>query len=267
MTELVFLGPTLAAEEAVALIEAEILPPARQGDLYRAVRARRPRAIGLIDGVFRNAPAVWHREILWALASGVHVFGAASMGALRAAELAPFGMRGVGRIFEAYRDGRWPGLDAPFEDDDEVAVMHAPLEAGGFALSDAMVDLRATLAAAEAAGVVSRAASAALAAEMKRRHFSERSLAALAEAANAALGKGTGTWIAAHPERIKEQDALAMLRAMAAFLATRPAPFRPAFRFTPALVWQRFVAAAEAEAAGELARAVWDDWLPGAAPR
>ena len=51
---------------------------------------------------------------------GVHVFGAASMGALRAAELDGFGMRGIGRIYAAYRDGYWPGYDEPFEDDDEV---------------------------------------------------------------------------------------------------------------------------------------------------
>ena len=86
-----------------------------------------PQAIGIIDGYFQWAPAVWHKEILWAIQQGVHVFGAASMGALRAAELAPFGMRGVGRIFEAYRDGVLPGSgDEPFEDDDEVAVVHGP---------------------------------------------------------------------------------------------------------------------------------------------
>ena len=48
------------------------------------------------------------------MAAGTQVFGAASMGALRAAELAPFGMIGVGAIFAAYRDGRLTG-------DDEVA--------------------------------------------------------------------------------------------------------------------------------------------------
>ena len=61
------------------------------------VRESAPRAIGIIDGVFLDVASVWHREILWALSQGVHVFGAASMGALRAAELDGFGMRGVGR--------------------------------------------------------------------------------------------------------------------------------------------------------------------------
>lgn len=258
MKVVVFLGPTLDVREAAAMLEADYLPPARQGDIYRAVRDRRPAAIGLVDGVFQQAPAVWHREILWALTRGVHVFGGASMGALRAAELAAFGMRGVGRVFESYRDGRWPGFPEPFEDDDEVAVIHAPDDARNIALSDAMVDLRDTLLAAEAAGVVTRAQRDALADIMKRRHFPERSIAALAEAA----GDPAGAWIAAHPVRRKRLDALSMLVSIADFLACRPAPFRPAFRFTPALVWQSFVTAADAHDARAISQAVWHDWLP-----
>jgi hypothetical protein len=102
-------------------------------------------------------PTLARDEILWALNQGIPVLGAASMGALRAAELHSFGMTGVGRIFEAYRDGHLEGWDDAFEDDDEVAVIHAPTEAGGFPLSDAMVDLRDTLARAEAAGIIGRA--------------------------------------------------------------------------------------------------------------
>jgi len=41
--------------------------------------------IGVIDGYLRWA-TVWHKEILWAMAEGIHVFGAASIGALRAAD-------------------------------------------------------------------------------------------------------------------------------------------------------------------------------------
>ena len=122
MNAVVFLGPTLPRAEAADLLPATYLPPARQGDIYRAVRALRPVTVGLVDGRFLDTGAVWHREILWALSQGVHVFGAASMGALRAAELAPFGMRGVGQVFAAYRDGCWPGDPDAFEDDDEVAV-------------------------------------------------------------------------------------------------------------------------------------------------
>ena len=258
MKAVVFLGPTLTVQDAAALLDADYLPAARQGDVYRVVRDRRPAAIGLVDGVFKQAPVVWHREILWALTRGVHVFGAASMGALRAAELEEFGMRGVGRIFESYRDGSWPGFDFPFEDDDEVAVIHAPAEANFIPLSDAMVDLRDTLLAAEANGVLTRVERDALADAMKRQHYPDRSLAAMATAA----GGPAGAWIAAHPVRRKRLDAEAMLLAMADFLATDPPTFRPAFRFTPALVWQSFVAAADAHDTAAMSRAVWRDWLP-----
>ena len=142
----IFLGPTLSREEARTVLDARYLPPASQGDVYRAARGG-ARAIGLIDGYFQQVPAVWHKEILWALSQGVHVFGAASMGALRAAELAAFGMRGVGQIFEDYMAGR-------LSDDDEVALVHSDADSGYQPLCEAMVDMRATLAAARAAGVI-----------------------------------------------------------------------------------------------------------------
>ncbi|MBV5331336.1 tfuA protein, partial [bacterium] len=64
---------------------------------------------------------------------------ASSMGALRAAELHVFGMVGIGRVFADYRD-------LIHEDDDEVAVIHGPAELGYPALSEAMVNIRATIA-------------------------------------------------------------------------------------------------------------------------
>ncbi len=155
MSAVVFLGPSLSVDEARSQLDATYLPPAAQGDVWRAATTLRPEVIGIIDGVFAHAPAVWHKEILFALTQGIHVIGAASMGALRAAELAPFGMRGVGVVFRAYSEGRLgPTGDVPFEDDDEVAVVHGPAEAGWRALSEAMVDIRCSLAAAERDGVL-----------------------------------------------------------------------------------------------------------------
>ena len=99
---IVFLGPSLPVTQAQALLpKATILPPARQGDLYRAARDRHPSTIALVDGIFATVPAVWHREILWAMTEArIRVFGAASMGALRAAELDVFGMVGFGKIYD-----------------------------------------------------------------------------------------------------------------------------------------------------------------------
>lgn len=239
----VFLGPTLSWSEADTILPAIYLPPARQGDIYRAVMQYAPPAIGIIDGLFLHVAAVWHREILWSLSQGVHVFGASSMGALRAAELAPFGMRGVGRIYTAYSEGQWPGYDEPFEDDDEVAVIHAPMEAGGAALSDAMVDLRDTLLAAEAARVVDRSCRDALTATMKSLHFRERSFARLAECA---AGTALAEWLPHNIIRRKRLDAVEMLATMREMLGANPAPFQATFRFERALVWEQFVAEADA---------------------
>ena len=82
------------------------------------------------------------------MSRGVHVFGSASIGALRAAELAAFGMEGVGVIFKQYRD-------EVLEDDDEVAIAHGPAEIGFQAASEAMVNIRMTLQKAELLHVIS----------------------------------------------------------------------------------------------------------------
>src|SRR5262245_17446347 len=123
MSTYVFLGPTLPVEAARSILpEAVYLPPVSMGDVY-ALLAQKPQRIAIVDGLFERTPAVWHKEILFALSRGVRVLGSSSMGALRAAELHRFGMVGVGRIFDAYRDG-------VLCDDDEVALGHATAEHG-----------------------------------------------------------------------------------------------------------------------------------------
>ena len=132
MKAIVFSGPSVSREAVTALEGMEWRPPVSQGDVYRAAKTS-PRVIAIIDGFFDSVPSVWHKEILWAMSRGIHLFGASSMGALRAAELHQFGMRGVGEIFEKYRDGT-------LEDDDEVAVLHGPAELGYTPLSVPMVN-------------------------------------------------------------------------------------------------------------------------------
>lgn len=135
--DFIFVGPSLESNQSLDGFDGSIQPPAACGDVYRAVCSGATR-IGIIDGVFEQERAVWHKEILWALANGVSVIGAASMGALRAVELSSFGMIGFGQIFEWYRDG-------DINDDGEVAVLHAPAELGFKPLSEPLVNLRATL--------------------------------------------------------------------------------------------------------------------------
>ena len=93
----VFAGPSLTKADLAGHPDLEMRPPVRQGDVWRATR-NAPRTIAIIDGFFEGVPAVWHKEILWALHEGIPVLGASSMGALRAAEMDAFGMIGVGRI-------------------------------------------------------------------------------------------------------------------------------------------------------------------------
>jgi hypothetical protein len=143
---IIFLGPSLTRKDARQILDAEFRAPAAQGDIFRAC-AEKPAAIGLIDGVFKDTPTVRHREILWAMSQGIPVFGASSMGALRAAELSGCGMIGVGLIYRWYR--RFALLP-----DDAVAVTHGPAALGSPPLSDALVDIRQSLSAARRQGLL-----------------------------------------------------------------------------------------------------------------
>jgi hypothetical protein len=236
----VFAGPTVPPHDEARKQAATWLPPAQHGDVYRAVMLLQPRAIGIVDGYFASVPSVWHKEILWAIHEGVHVFGAGSMGALRAAELATFGMRGVGVIFEAYRDGVLDGAGEPFEDDDEVAVVHGPADSGYLAGSEAMVNIRCTLAGAERAGVIGTHTRARLAGLAKALFFPERSYERLLPAAELA---SLQAWLPAGRVNQKREDALAMLEAMRAFLQSDPGRAEARFHFEHTTLWERASAA------------------------
>lgn len=134
----VFLGPTWP--DAILPAGMTRRPPARAGDLAALLFERPPGVVGLIDGAFEQAPSVWHKEIMDLLAHGVAVYGGASLGALRAAELDRFGMVGVGRVYEAYRSGS-------LLRDDAVMVTHAPAELGFRPLTVSLVDAEAAIAA------------------------------------------------------------------------------------------------------------------------
>jgi hypothetical protein len=230
---IVFCGPTLPAEEARSILNAEVRPPAARGDVLRAALDA-PSAIGLVDGYFSRVPSVWHKEILWAMSRGIRVFGAASMGALRAAELAVFGMEGVGAIFEQFASGE-------LSDDDEVAVVHASSELNYRPLSEAMVNIRATLAAARRDGIVGDQTAARLELTAKHLEYPERSYRALLEEGakarldSAELARFEG-WLVQGRVDQKRVDALAMLARMAD-MSDVPAP-KVHFEFARTQPWQ-----------------------------
>jgi hypothetical protein len=232
----IFAGPTLDAAEIALEVDAVVLPPVARGDVLR-VAGCSPRAIGIIDGYFDRIPAVWHKEILAAMQAGIWVFGAASMGALRAVELAPFGMVGVGKIFRAYQGGE-------LTDDDEVAVAHGAAETKFRPLSEAMVNIRATIAAAERVGIVCAGTATKLIALAKGLHYPERSYPRVLEMGNdigisqdeLATLKG---WLPIGAVNQKRLDALDMLRAMRQFAdESPPPPVRVLYEFEHTETWE-----------------------------
>lgn len=170
-----FVGPTLPDARLSAGKDIVLLPPAVQGDILRATESG-ATAIGLIDGNFENVAPVWHKEILYALSQGVRVFGAASMGALRAAECAPFGMIGIGDIYRQYADGERV-------DDADVALIHGPAELGYLPLTLPLVNVDATLKRLQEVRTLSKEVAIAMGAAAAGIFYKERSWDAIVERA------------------------------------------------------------------------------------
>jgi hypothetical protein len=156
------------------------------------------------------------------------------MGALRAAELSAFGMRGVGAIFEAFHSGE-------LTDDDEVAVAHGDASTGYRAASDAMVDIRATLARAQQAAVLSSSERERLERAAKATFYPDRSYARLiarAESTGELSARAASALRAfVRDQRVaqKREDALLLLRSVAGRSGAAPPV---AFTLAVTEVWQ-----------------------------
>ncbi len=243
----IFTGPTLLLQEAQAVLDANYLPPVKQGDIYRIVELYTPRCIGIIDGYFNQVPAVWHKEILWAMEQGVTVYGAASMGALRAAELDLFGMIGYGKIYEAYSAGVLPPfVDEVFEDDDEVAVIHGPAQLAYPSMSDAMVNIRFTLAQALKDKVIDRACLNELTRIAKSLFYPERTHKKIIELAQQTLEANSlliayEKWLEEHAVDQKKLDALGMLNQIARDLSTTDKSVKSTFTLQQTSQWQQAI--------------------------
>jgi hypothetical protein len=203
-----------------------------QGDLYRAAQAM-PRSIGLIDGYFECVPAVWHKEILWALGRGIRVFGSSSMGALRAAELVDFGMIGVGHVFRYFRQ--------PLRDDSDVAVLHAPAAMGYRPLTEAHVNVHFTLRRAAAEGVIPRSLESELRAISQATFYKHRTWDVILDRAQTELAAGAiiarlREWLAGNRVDQKQRDTERLLRVMAKARPTG-ADARADHGFTPTAAW------------------------------
>lgn len=233
----VFAGPSLPNAARPSLEGLVFHGPVVQGDVYALV-PERPLAIAIVDGYFERVPAVWHKEILWALAEGVHVFGAASMGALRAAELAPFGMVGVGKIYEDFARGA-------LTDDDEVTIVHADAAFGYRASSEAMVNIRATLHSAVKSGILTQPQAQRLIERTKAQFYPDRNYPGLIAMARDELEEKDcerlGRWLRAPGNTIdqKQLDALELLRVLADFREGKADPARVPWTFQHTDAWEQ----------------------------
>jgi hypothetical protein len=237
MTVYVFAGPSLPPEVAREhWAEPTYLPPAAQGDVYR-IACRKPWGIGIIDGLFERVPSVWHKEILWALCRGIHVYGSASMGALRSAELAAFGMVGVGSIFEDY-------AKAAIEDDDEVVRIHSGAANSYEPTGEAMVNIRRTLVKAVEERIISRASAERLGQIGKGFFYRQREYEkivdeGLRQGLSVAELQGFREWVPAGRVDQQMQDAIAMLTRMREDWGANPGRKRVNFALEYTKYWDR----------------------------
>lgn len=164
MKPVIYTGTSISHSDARKILDADYRPPVKRHDIVRLMKSP-PEILGIIDGVFFDSAAVAHREIIEALKSGVVVVGGGSMGALRASELDTYGMIGVGKIYEMYKNG-------VLESDDEVAVTFdaETLEQ----LSVPLVNVRMTVEQAQVMGILTKEQSSAVVDITRKIFYPER---------------------------------------------------------------------------------------------
>jgi len=212
-----FAGPSLYGDIVGGRIAAapEIVcrGPAAQGDIAAAVLDG-ATAIGLVDGRYEDVAAPWHKEILFALSEGVAVYGGGSLGALRAAECAHFGMIGVGEIFARYMRG-------DLVDDSAVAQLHAPAELDYLPLTEALVNVEATIRRLADLALIHPALAAALEASARALFFKRLTFQAVV--ARAGADPSMTALLVDHRVDRKREDALALVAQLAAHSGARAA--------------------------------------------
>lgn len=200
---IIFLGPSLPLDRAKTLLpEADFRPPIKRDDLTGIPAGT---IVGIIDGVFAQSLAISPGEIRDAIAGGVRVYGAASMGALRAAEIPA--VIGVGHIYRMYRSGT-------IERDDEVAIMLRPDTFA--ALTEPLVNVRFAVERLVRSGTLSRADGDEIVRAATSLHFSERTYPAIFATSRLAHNKDISDIIALLKRfDLKADDAQLLLETIA----------------------------------------------------
>jgi TfuA protein len=212
----VFSATSVSHEEVKSILPcACCCAPIARGDLPRVVEEG-ARLVAIIDGVFHQRLPVAPMEIRSALGRGVRIYGASSMGALRAAEMYPLGMIGVGRIYQWYRSGEVAA-------DDEVALIFDPetLES----ISVPLVNVRYALGKAVDAGLLTEEEPAGLLAAAKKIHYTELTFAQVLRDGRALIPAGQSAdslerYLAGFD--LKHEDAVACLNEVRGYLDAHP---------------------------------------------
>ncbi|MDE2481003.1 MAG: TfuA-related McrA-glycine thioamidation protein [bacterium] len=197
----VFCGPSLPASDRLAIPHVTYLPPASRGDVERA--ANEYDVVLLIDGVFHHDLAPSPKECYAALAHA-RMYGASSMGALRAAECAPFGFTPLGAIAGWY-------AGEVIDGDDEVAVLTHPRTHA--ALTVPVVNVRYVARLAHRRGIVDAAEREAFVRRAREVFYMERTWEDVVDAAPAHAREDVAR-IAAREGDLKRHDARFALRSV-----------------------------------------------------
>lgn len=208
---IIYLGPSLPLEEAKYILSSDkkreviYAPPIRRGDIPKAV-SEGFGVIGIIDGVFFRESAVSPRELMEVLKNGVKIYGASSMGALRASELDRYGMIGVGKIYQWYRNGS-------LNSDDEVALSFDSEEF--IPISEPLVNIRETIKKAINENIISPEESEILFKSAKSLYFPERRWDKIIENSEKTLGNKLSNFslfVKNNRVDIKKEDAILLLK-------------------------------------------------------
>ena len=206
---IVYAGLSIHFDEAKEILDSsdnvEVVykRPIQRGDLGQAIKEN-PDIIAIIDGVFHQNSAVGHKEILNVMKNGIQVFGASSMGALRASELDTLGMTGIGYVYSQYASGE-------VDSDDDVAVMldSETLEA----LSEPLINMKYVFTNAASENIISQEEKDELLGIAKKTFYPKRNYAqtlAASDLDNETKGKLID-FIRTSPD-IKKEDAKELLR-------------------------------------------------------
>ena len=207
---IIFLGPSLSHEKARKIFQADFRGPAKKGDLLRASGDIDDSTIVcLVDALFlQDYPPSPIEVYQLMLNKNIKLYGAASLGALRAVELEKFGMIGMGKIFELYKKGK---LTA----DDEIAVTF--IEGEHQLQSEAMIDIRFNLFLAHRMGIINEITKKTIAKVAKNIYFPYRNYTDILDQTQKQYPaiskdlKSFRTYIIKNRQSLKERDTIKLI--------------------------------------------------------